>query len=123
MPIAVTMAPSPTGPDPADFTLYCVAYEPGLTDMAEQPYGIGVSCVPTPLSKGNILPPPFTLVNRIGFEKVLGYPRLTGIPPAPCTVFNAGLPPGKYTLQGLVFDSGSSGPGVSITNAIVLKVE
>jgi hypothetical protein len=28
-----------------------------------------------------------------------------------------------YTFQGIIFDNGSAGPGLSLTNAIVLEVQ
>jgi len=125
-PFTMTMhaPPNPHPQFPGKFALYLITYEPGLSDAAEQPFGIGMSCIPMPLSNGSIYPPPpFTLVNNIGSFAALGYPMLAGIPPAPCVVFDVPrMPPGIFTFQGYIFDGGSSGPGLSLTNAIVLKV-
>lgn len=124
-PVLLTMEAPPVSHPlfPGEFALYTILYEPGSSDVAEQPYDIGTSCMPMPLSNGNIKPPPYTLVNTIGFEKVLGFPFLTGIGPAPCTIFDvSSLPSGTYTFQGYIFDGGSAGRGISLTNAIVLKV-
>ena len=103
--------------------LYVITYEPGEPDVAVQPYGIGTACFGMPLSNGSIFPPPVTLVNTIGYEGVLGHPLLSGIPSAPCIIVNVpGFPAGTYTFQGYIFDNGSGGPGLSLTNAIVVKV-
>lgn len=116
-------APS-AGPNPADFSLYVIPYEPGYVDTALQPYSIGTSCMPMPLSNGNVKPLPYTVANTIGYPTMLGYPILPGIPPAPCTIFDLpSVPPGIFAFQGYIFDNGSVGYGVSLTNAIVLKVQ
>jgi hypothetical protein len=120
--VTMTMDPSPAGPDPADFVLYVIPIEPGIADMADQPFGIGTSSFPMPLSNGNVQPPPFTVVNTIGYKKTLGWPLLPGNP-APCTVFSYPMTTGIYTFQGCIFDNGSAGYGVSLTNAIVVKVQ
>jgi len=120
-------ADNPTqGPDPSGFSLYIVPREPSLADISTQPYEIGISCMPLPLSKGNIKPPPFCLVNSIGYNSSLGYPIRFWIGPAPCTVISIpyGFPVGTYTLQGYIIDNGSSSSsGISTTNAIVVKVQ
>jgi hypothetical protein len=78
-----------------------------------------------PLSNGNAKPPPYAIANSIGYNPYLGYPVLPWIGPAPCTILDLpiGLPPGTYTFQGYILDNGSAGPGLSLTNAIVVKVE
>jgi len=116
---------APTGgPNPSDFSVYVIPYESDQDDLSEQPSQIGIACIPMPLSNGNVIPPPFTLCNTIGYNFALGNPILTGIDPAPCTIFDVpGLPIGTYTFQGYIFDNSSAGPGLSLTNAIVLKVE
>jgi hypothetical protein len=113
------------GPNPAGFTVYLIKYEPNITDMTVQPYNIGIACMAMPLSNGVAAPPPITVANSIGFYSRLGYPALPGIPKAPCNIFNygPGLPGGTYTFQGYIFDHGSGGKGISLTNAIVLKVQ
>ena len=79
--------------------------------------------MPMPLSNGNPKPPPYTMVNNIGYNSVLGK-SILDVGPAPCTIFDVpSLPLGTYTFQGYIFDGGSAGRGVSLTNAIVLKVQ
>lgn len=122
-PVTMTMNAPPAGPNPSNFALYLVLYEPGLSDIAKQPFYIGNSSIPMPLGKGNSLPPPTTLVNNLGHKAVLGHPLLGEISPAPCTFYSApSLPPGTYTLQGYICDNGSGRFGISLTNAIVVKV-
>ena len=80
--------------------------------------------MPMPLSNGTIVPPPITLVNTIGFYTALGFPLLDTVGPAPSTIIpGLPMPAGTYTMQGYIFDNGSAGPGLSLTNAIVLKIQ
>jgi hypothetical protein len=66
------------------------------------------------------------LANNFGLNSLLGFPYFV-TNPAPSTVLT--IPPGSIgsdttlTFQGLIADAGSFGPGISLTNAIVLKVE
>jgi hypothetical protein len=115
-----------TGPNPAPFVLYVFPEEPQLGHVQRQNFFIGTSCMPMPLGNGNPYPPPYTLANSAGYENILGYPILHWLGPAPCTVLNlpAGLPEGYYTFQGYIFDNASSSAAnLSLTNAIVLKVQ
>jgi hypothetical protein len=98
--------------------------EAGPSDLAEQPLGLGIACFPTPLSSGSPLPPPLTLANTVGFEALLGSPLFENVPPAPSTVFSlSNIPAGTYTLQGLIYDNGSSAAiDASLTNAVVLEI-
>ena len=125
--VKMKMNASPFGPNPSSFLLYLITWEAGPADVCTLPYGIGTACFPMPLCKGSVMPPPYTVVNNIGYRNVLGHPLLDppgGFPYAPCTVFNVPrLPLGAYTFQGMLFDLGSSGPNFSLTNAIVLKVQ
>lgn len=122
--VTITMNAPPGGPNPANFSLYEIWWEPGITDIALQPLGIGVSCMDMPLSNGRPSPPPLTIANTIGYKSILGSPLLPGVSPAPCTIFSAPtLPKGVYTFQGYILDNGSAGLGASLTNAIILKVE
>lgn len=125
-PVTLTMDAPPAGPNPANFALYVFQFEPGLLNRAKQPYGVGSSCMPMPLSNGTINPPPVCLVNNIGYKAALGIPFLPWVGPAPCTILNLpyGLQAGTYTFQGYIFDDGSFCYfNFSLTNAIVLKVQ
>lgn len=120
--VRLTLDAPPLGPNPADFALYAIAREAGISEMALQPYGIGISCIPMPLSDGDSKPPPCVIANTIGYWRVLGAPILPGVNPAPCTVFYAPLQAGDYTLQAYMYDNSALGVGVSLTNGIVIKV-
>lgn len=121
--VTVSMNVPPSGPDSAEFALYGIRYEPGPADMALQPEGIGLSCMPMPLSKKSTAPPPYTIVNNLEPYSVLGYPYLPDVPPAPCTFISETMPPGTYTFQGYILDYGTaSSTGFSLTNAVVIKV-
>jgi hypothetical protein len=121
--ITVRMEAPSNGPNPSNFVLYLNTYEIGVTDLATLPYGLGDTALNTPLSKGNIVPQPYTVANTIGFYTALGAPLLTVPNGAPVDVFTfPSMPPGSYSLQGLMFDNGSAGPNFSITNAIIIKV-
>ena len=122
--ITVKMEVPPKGPNLAGFVLYVIQREAGFTDPARQPYSIGFACMPMPLSKGFVSPPPFSIANSIGYFSLLGFPILHWIGPAPCTVFKAPFPPGTYTLQGYILDGGAASLiGMSLTNAVVVKVQ
>ena len=74
-----------------------------------------------PLSNGSPFPPPYTLVNNIGYPFMLGNPMLQSVPPAPAYIVqNKILSPGTWTLQGVIFDNNAPGGTASLTNAIVL---
>jgi hypothetical protein len=123
-PVSLSLDAPPAGPATSDFALYCILSECGVSHMADQPFSIGISAIPMPLSNGSPLPMPFTLANTIGFHTALGYPILQGISSAPCTIFDVpGMPGGTYTFQGILFDAGSAGPGLSVSNALVLIVD
>lgn len=121
--ITLSMEPSPYGPEPGDFVLYLILEEADADDLTPHPYGIGTACFPTPISKGNIKAPPYTLVNTFDY-RALGVPYLTGQSPAPWSrFFPSGFPKGCYTFQGILMDNGSLCPfKISLTNAIVLKI-
>lgn len=121
----ITMDTPPAGPNPAHFALYIIQKEAGLSDMRVQPHSLGTAVMPMPLSNRKIYPPPLVLVNNIGYWFSLGYPLLTNVQPAPCTILDLpyGLQQGAYTLQGVIYDYGSVGLGGSLTNAIVLSIQ
>jgi hypothetical protein len=121
-PVTIGMAAPPGGPNPAAFALYAWPGEAGETDIAEQPFDIGTACFPMPLSNGVPAPPPYTIVNNIGYPSALGIPKLPGIQPAPTFIIkNKILSPGTWTLQGIIYDNNAPVFTVSLTNAIVLK--
>lgn len=118
------METPPEGPMWANFVLYVFVGEAGPTDMSSQPYDIGMAGFPTPLTGGTV-PLIFTVVNNIGLAPLLGDP-LYPSGPAPTnflTLPPLSLPPMTLTFQGFIADVGSSGPGISLTNAIVLNLQ
>lgn len=120
-PIVVFMDAPALSLGPAPFALYAM---PGLavegTEPIEQPFGIGVSAFPTPLSGGE--PQPLVLAN--GFRSrqapAAGLPRFEdAMAPKIVRAFPRGFGrPFRVVLQGLVADPGSAGPGISVTNAV-----
>ena len=84
--ITVTMDASPAGPSLSPYALYIILEEAGVDDLTDQPFGFGTACMQLPLGTGSPSPPPFCLVNNIGFNNALGFPVLNGIPAAPSTV-------------------------------------
>jgi len=119
------MGPPPAGPLWASFTLYAFIGEAVQSNLNALPYEIGTFCFPTPLNEASP-PQVFTIANNFGHYDILGYPYIqTETTPTTFLTIPAGtLPPATtLTFQGLIDDAGSSGPGISITNAIVLKVQ
>lgn len=121
--IYITMLTPPAGPNPASYSLYFILREAGPFDVTNQPYGIGQSCFPTPLN-GAGPPDVYTLGNNLGYNSLLGYPWILTVPaPTVVAAFPAWmLAPITFTFQGFIMDNGSSGPGLSITNAIILRI-
>lgn len=118
----VDLPPAATGPAP--FVLYARLGEPGPADVRKWPRGIGTMSFATPLTDpGSLLAT--VVVNNVPRAAALG--RL-GTPvlargPAPVQVARiaaANLPSGTYTIQGAIFDPGSSGFRMSVTNAVVV---
>lgn len=119
----VTLQAPAMGPAAAPFVLWAVLGEPGLADVVDLPFGMGLMAFAPPFLGGA----PLTLVNSVGLEDALGTGVLGG-GPAPATVLSlpAGLGfPIVITLQGVVLDLGSpAGPAIpfSSTNAVVVVV-
>jgi streptogramin lyase len=110
---------------PTPFALYAM---PGLSVEdavpVEQPFGIGTSAFPTPLSGGE--PQPIVIANgfRSRHAPEAGTPRI-GAASAPMIVrsFPSGFGrPIRVVLQGIIADPGSAGPGYSVTNAVGVDV-
>ncbi len=122
--VTIAMRLPPSGPNPASFALYAWFGEAGELDPSFQPYDIGTACFPMPLGNGLPWAPPTTVANNTGYY-LLGFPLLPGILPAPTYVVqNYTLQPGAvWTLQGIIFDNGSGGGAMSLTNAVVLIQE
>jgi len=88
-------------------------------DFVYLPAGIGTFCFSIPPTSGN----PVVIANNIGFEELLGKP-IFPTEPGQSTVIDArgGFgEPVTVTFQGLILDPMAES-GVSITNAVVVKV-
>jgi hypothetical protein len=121
--LTISVASPPGGPNPAAFILYIWPGEAGPDDLRELAFGLGTACFTPPHEKCNITPPPFTLVNNIGYSSLLGVPLLPAVPPAPTVLGPFSPQPGIWTLQGFIFDSQSgSGRVASLTNAVVIEI-
>ncbi len=108
----------------AKFALYVWPGEPDDTTRQTQPFGLGTTCMPTPLGGGGTSAP-IKILNNIGRVDRLGAPSFPSTP-AP---FSRRIPQGlsrpiRLTLQGFIQDDASqSRAGASITNAVLLRVE
>jgi len=105
---------------PAHYAMYVQFGEPGANEVQVQPSNIGTSCMIMPILSGPPSWPQMTLANTLG-APALGAAVLN-LPQAPVSV-TTNLIPGTFTLQGLIFDPGSAGPNVSVTNAVVINVQ
>jgi hypothetical protein len=106
------------------FVLYGMRGEPTQATVTLQPFDVGLMAFPTPLSGGS--PRPKVIANNLGFRSALGVPCFFSEPaPSIVLLYGAGQlrVPVTATLQGFIEDSQSgSYSGISITNAIVLKI-
>lgn len=120
-PLVVGLTPAPDGGVVVSAVLYAWRRPPTRDSVAEQPFGLGSTCLETPLSGG--APQPLTLVNSFGREDRLGRPRF-GPLTAPFTLEIPGGAPrvGDFTVQGFVADEFAGNGRASATNAIVLRV-
>ncbi len=121
-PVTIDLVAPPTGPVPAPFALYAWRGEPSIDSVTEQPYRAGWTAMPTPLQGAT----PDEVWNNIGFRRAFGIPT-RGSMPAPSRIVRVpgGLSPGTIvTLQGFILDEGSGAdlPGLSVSNAIVIRV-
>jgi hypothetical protein len=122
-PIQVRMdAPPSMGAGPAPFALYLRIGEPSERTVRTLPFGIGMTCISTPLSGGN----PLRTANNIGYPNRLGvenWPQSTI--PAPSNVADRSrglMRTGTATLQGIILDSAAPNGRAAVTNAVILKV-
>ncbi len=124
MPLSLFMALPPAATSPQPFVLFGRRSEPGAGDLRPWPRGIGTFVFPTPLTDPGGTSA-VTIVNNVPRAAAiarLGAPLL-GRPFAPATIAvlpASRVPPGVTTLQGAIFDPGTSGFRMSVTNAIVI---
>ncbi len=121
-PITIAMAASPSGPSPAPFAVYLDLGEPAPGSVTTLPRSLGLFCVNIPVNGGT----PFKIWNNIGREARLGTPDF---PSSPAPSILVAAPSGTSqmvtaTLQGLLFDDGSSAQvPASVTNAVILRIQ
>jgi hypothetical protein len=88
------------------------------------PFGLGETCIPTPLSGGGP-PNPKAIWNNIGKTARLGAATLPSAP-APSILFSRAGGLGRtvtFTVQGLILDSASLQGQAAVTNAVVVISE
>jgi hypothetical protein len=119
-PIVITLD-APPSRSQSKFALYAWTRPPEACCHKTQPWNLGVTCLPTPMS--GTPPQPVLIWNNFGYQSILGEPNRYA-PQAPCTVANVagGLPAGRvYTLQGIIQDDAAIHPQAAVTNAVVIK--
>lgn len=120
--VDVVAPPSASGRR-ARFALYGWDREPGSSRGKVLPFGLGVTCLPTPLSGGE--PQPRWIWNNFDAKRTgLGVPTRDSRP-APSTVVlrSRGLDsPGQMVLQGLIADRGAPNGRAAVTNGIRVEV-
>ncbi|MBI1854023.1 MAG: PD40 domain-containing protein [Planctomycetes bacterium] len=118
----VVVAPSSRAS--AAFVVYAWRRLPDAMTRVALPSGFGSMVFPVPFTGGS--PQPIAVWNNLGRRRTLGTPTAPS-QPAPSTLVN--FPNGasrraRVTLQGLIQDDASpTGVGLSITNAILLRVQ
>jgi hypothetical protein len=124
-PMTVHVGAPPASRERSDFALFARrGAEPPIGPMA-LPFGLGDAAIPMPLagdSRGTVTVASTFAPPR---RRRLGDP-LVRAEPAPFTVITlrAGLGRrAEFTLQALIEDPGSLGPGVSVSNAVFVRVE
>ncbi|MBI1849434.1 MAG: S8 family serine peptidase [Planctomycetes bacterium] len=121
-PFMLTMVSSPSRAT-SPFVLYVWLAHPTPATVRVQPFGIGCTGLPTPLTPGS--PQPAIVFNNIGHTAQLGSPTYPSHA-APTTVVNrpGGLTHAiRFTLQGILLDNASAGSRpASVTNGIDVDV-
>jgi nitrous oxidase accessory protein NosD len=123
--LTIDIVPPTAGPDPARFAVYGWIGEPTLDTLTPQAHGLGVMGHATPL-KGAADDQPRAIWNNLGYFAYLGFPDYPS-DPAPSVLIDRPQGLGyemTITFQGFIEDNGSAADApVSITNAVVVKVE
>ncbi|MBI3848612.1 MAG: IPT/TIG domain-containing protein [Planctomycetes bacterium] len=121
-PIVVRLA-APSTRASARYCLYVWRGTPNTGTITVLPSGVGALVMPAPFS--DAVPQPRAIFNNLGYASVLGAPTIPSTP-APAIVVSraSGSPiPIDVTLQGLIEDDGAANSrGVSLTNAMIVRV-
>ncbi len=123
-PTTIFVDAPPAATEPCRYVLFALPGSEMGALPVEQPFDLGPMAFRTPLSGGS--PQAVTIANNFFPPRMrkLGFPAIE-TDPAPSMVLH--LPQGfgrevDLTLQGFIVDPGSSGPGVSVTNVVYLRV-
>jgi hypothetical protein len=105
------------------YAMYVWAGQPTAATVRNLPQGLGMSCMPTPLTAGP--PQPVRRANNIGFTSQLGTENWPGSPtqPAPYNLLNinAGLRrTGIFFFQGFELDTAAPNGRAGVTNGITV---
>ena len=115
---------SPSSRVRSRFALYAWSGAPDSTTVALLPRGLGAMALPPPFMPSAT--PPRITWNNLGNPRRLGAATRTS-QPAPSIVFSRATGvrhPATLTLQGIIEDDTSgSVEGISVTNAIILRVQ
>jgi hypothetical protein len=118
--LSVVLA-APPGGLRSRFVLYAWLAEPSTATMVTLPGDLGRMVLAPPFAGGS----PHSIWNCVGHRRTLGAPNKPSTP-APSFVYRGPAPlrPTIVTIQGLVEDARSSSTtGLSVTNALVLRIE
>lgn len=119
-PLVVSVAPPPSATTMAPFAIFAWRGRPGADSFRDLPFGIGTTCLPTPIHGGT----PNAVWNNTG-RIALGTPTRPSTA-APSTLLQ--LPSGvgrraTFVLQGVIADPASAGTRpASVTNAVLVEV-
>jgi sugar lactone lactonase YvrE len=124
-PLDIEIASYPAAPPTGIASVgYVRIGENGPPHLTPLPQGTGTAVFSIPPSGGS----PIVLVNTLGFENVLGAPRVSGTPLGPGVVFHAPRVPPRHS--GLVFttffvvlDANAPNGRAALTNALVVTVQ
>jgi len=104
--------------------MYLWTRAPSPSTTRTLPFGIGTTCLPTPLNPGGTQPK--FIANSIGFTGQLGVENWPGPPTSPAPTTLLALPSigrtATFFVQGLILDAGSVHGMVAVTNGILVVV-
>lgn len=122
-PFRLEIAEPSGGPAAARFAVYVWNTAPAVDAASAMPFDVGALALPILFHGGS--PQPAIVLSNAGKPAILGVPDVVP-PPAPTALFDlpsSPLPPGTYTVQGLVLDRNAVGQKkASVTNGIVIEV-
>lgn len=105
------------------YALYLWTREPSGATRRFLPYGLGATCLPTPLTPGG--PQPKRIGNNVGKTRILGEDNWPGGSPeaAPATVLDRPNGIGKAItlfVQGIILDASAPNGQAAVTNGITI---